>query len=105
DMMDSYVTHRRHGNNYMRRNGEEIAPEGHATELFSGWAIDHLRDRAKMRDEPFFLYLAYNAPHFPIEPPAEWLAKVRKRAPELNEKRAKNVAFVEHLDDNIGRVL
>jgi arylsulfatase A-like enzyme len=49
--------------------------------------------------------LAYNAPHFPIEPPADWLAKVKARAPELEEKRAKNVAFVEHLDDGIGRVL
>eukprot|EP01031_Cornospumella_fuschlensis_P021572 gene21572-26425_t len=52
--------------------------------------------------QPFFLYLAYNAPHFPIEPPAEWLARVRERAPTLEEKRAKNVAFVEHLDDALG---
>jgi arylsulfatase A-like enzyme len=49
--------------------------------------------------------LAYNAPHAPIEPPAEWLAKVKQRAPELDDKRAMNVAFVEHLDDRIGQVL
>jgi arylsulfatase A-like enzyme len=105
DMMDSYTTHLRHGNNYMRRNAEVISPTGHATDLFADWAVDYFRERAKSKDEPFFLYLAFNAPHFPIEPPTEWLAKVKQRAPQLAEPRAKNVAFVEHLDDRIGRVL
>lgn len=105
DMMDSYTTHLRHDQNYMRLNGDVISPEGHATDLFTDWARDYLRDRANQPDKPFFLYLAYNAPHFPIEPPAEWLARVKQRAPELNDKRAANVAFVEHLDDRIGRVL
>jgi arylsulfatase A-like enzyme len=105
DMMDSFTTHLRHENNYMRRNREVIDPPGHATDIFSDWASDYLRERAKSEDQPFFLYLAYNAPHFPIEPPAEWVAKVKQRAPQLDEKRLKNVAFVEHLDDRIGRVL
>lgn len=105
DMMESYTTHLRHGVNYMRRNSEVIEPQGHATDLFADWSAEYLRDRAKQPDQPFFLYLAFNAPHFPIEPPAEWLAKVRQRAPQLPEARVKNVAFVEHLDDRIGRVL
>lgn len=105
DMMDSYSSHLRHGNNYMRRNDKVITPTGHATELFTNWACDYLRERANSKDQPFFLYLAYNAPHFPIEPPAEWLEKVKQRLPNLDEKRMKNVAFVEHLDHNIGRVL
>ena len=78
DMMDDYYTHRRHGINYMRRNGEEIDPEGHATDLFTDWAIDYLDER-KGPTSPFFLYLAYNAPHSPIQPPADWLAKVKRR--------------------------
>lgn len=105
DMMDSYTTHLRHGNNYMRLNGATVDPKGHATDIFTEWASDYLRERANSQDGPFFLYLAYNAPHFPIEPPAEWLAKVRERAPQLDEKRALNVALVEHLDDRIGRLL
>ncbi|MBL9213737.1 MAG: sulfatase-like hydrolase/transferase [Opitutaceae bacterium] len=104
DMMDSFTTHLRHGQNYMRRNREVISPTGHATELFTDWSVAYLRERARDR-RPFFLYLAYNAPHFPIEPPAAWLARVKQRAPDLPEKRALNVAFVEHLDDAIGRVL
>jgi arylsulfatase A-like enzyme len=105
DMMDSYTTHLRHGENYLRRNGEVIEAEGHATDLFTAWAIDYLSERRSSGDQPFFLYLAYNAPHFPIEPPAEWLARVKERAPHLEEKRARNVAFVEHLDYCIGQVL
>ena len=105
DMMDSYTTHLRHGKNYMRRNGEVIEPRGHATDLFSDWAGEYLRERAKVKDQPFFLFLAYNAPHFPIEPPAAWSEQVRQRAPDMAPIRAANVAFVEHLDEGIGRVL
>jgi arylsulfatase A-like enzyme len=109
DMMDSYTTHLRSGHNYMRLNSTVINPEGHATDIFTDWAADYLRERANEKSQPsskpFFLYLAYNAPHFPIQPPAEWLAKVKQRAPQLDHKRAMNVAFVEHLDDAVGRVL
>ncbi|MFN3191291.1 MAG: sulfatase [Aureliella sp.] len=104
DMMDDYYTHRRGGENWMRLNDQVIEPEGHATELFSDWAIDYIKQSC-IDENPFFLYLPYNAPHFPIQPPEDWLKRVQKREPELNEKRAKNVAFVEHLDANIGRVL
>lgn len=106
DMMDSYTTHRRHGFNYMRLNDKEIDPQGHATDIFSQWACDFIRSQTEAKsDKPFFLYLAYNAPHFPIEPPADWLQKIKKRRPELSDARAKNVALVEHLDDSIGKVL
>lgn len=105
DMMDSYITHRREGNNYMRLNDQEIDPKGHATELFTQFATDYLQSRSQAKDEPFFLYLAYNAPHFPIEPPPEYLDAVKKAQPELDNKRAMNVAFVQHLDDSVAKVL
>lgn len=104
DMMDSYTTHLRHGTNYLRLNRTPIDPAGHATDLFADWATDYLRDSAQRR-RPFFLYLAFNAPHFPIEPPTDWLTRVQQRAPELTPERARNIALVEHLDDRIGRVL
>ena len=104
DMMDNYWTHRRHDINYMRENEKEIDPKGHATDLFSQWAVEYINDQ-KSAEKPFFLYLAYNAPHFPVQPPEEWLEKVKKREPKLNEKRAKLVAFIEHLDHGIGTVI
>jgi arylsulfatase A-like enzyme len=104
DMMDDYVIKRRHGLNFMRRNDEIIDPPGHATDLFTDWAVNYITQQAK-DDQPFFLYLAYNAPHFPVQPPKEWLERVKQRNPELPEKRAKLVAFIEHLDDRIGKVI
>ena len=101
--MDDYYTHRRFGNNYMRENQNVIDPQGHATELFSDWAIQYINER-KEDKAPFFMYLAYNAPHTPVQPPQEWLDKVTQRDPSLSLKRAKLVALIEHLDYNIGRV-
>jgi arylsulfatase A-like enzyme len=107
DMMMDYWTHLREGHNYMRLNNQEIDPKGHATDIFTQWAVDYLQERAaaKETDHPFFLYLAYNAPHVPIQPPPEWLDRVKKREPGLDEKRAKIVALIEHLDDGIGKVM
>jgi arylsulfatase A-like enzyme len=104
DMMDDYYHHRRHDQNYMRLNDRVIDPQGHATDLFTEWAVDYLGSR-KGRPEPFFLYLAYNAPHAPIQPPQTWLDRVMQREPGISEKRAKLVALIEHMDAGVGRVL
>ena len=105
DMMDDYYDGKRGGINFLRRNKEVVPPTKHATDMFTDWADDYLKERSEKKSEPFFLYLAYNAPHFPIQPPEEWVEKVRKRQPEMDIKRARSVAFVEHLDAAIGRVL
>ena len=104
DMMDDYWTHLRHGQNFMRLNEQPVNPQGHATDVFTDWACDYLKAQAKTGG-PFFLYLAYNAPHAPIQPPPAWLEKVKAAQPQLSEKRAKIVALIEHLDAGIGRVL
>jgi len=104
DMMDDYWTHLRHGHNFMRRNLETIEPKGHATDVFTTWACDYLAERAQSH-QPFFLYLAYNAPHEPIQPPPDWLTKVMQRETNITAKRAKIVALIEHLDSGMGRVL
>ena len=105
DMMDDYYTHLRFGNNYMRENDKVINTDNrHATELFSDWTIDYL-DEQRSSQQPFFLYLAYNAPHTPIQPPEDFLEKVKNREPRVSEARAKLVALIEHLDYNVGRVV
>ena len=104
DMMDDYLTHRRHGINYMRRGTQVINPEGHATDLFSVWAADYIRAQAQ-EDAPFFLYLAYNAPHFPVQPPASWVERVQAREPGIDSTRARLVAFIEHMDAGVGEMV
>lgn len=104
DMIDDYYNHRRHGNNYMFDDAKEIDPKGHATDLFTDWAVDYL-NRRKNQDEPFLLYLAYNAPHTPIQPPKAWEENVLARESGIDAKRASLVALIEHMDNGVGRVL
>ncbi len=104
DMMDDYYNHRRHGINYMRLNNKEINPEGYATNLFTQWAANYIHSR-RSSGRPFFLYLTYNAPHTPIQPPADWLRRIKNREKSISDKRAKLVALIEHMDDGIGKVL
>jgi arylsulfatase A-like enzyme len=104
DMMDDYWTHTRHGMHYMRLNEQDIRPQGHATDVFTDWAVDYVKSRAAS-DQPWFCMLAYNAPHFPVQPPEEWLERVLARDPGIDHTRAKLVAFIEHLDAGIGRVI
>lgn len=104
DMMDDYMNHRREGINFMRLNREEIDPRGHATDLFADWAAEYIRDQAYGK-KPFFLYLSFNAPHFPIQPPEEWLGRVREREKDKPEIRQKTIALVEHMDFCIGKVI
>lgn len=103
DMMDDYYQHTRHGRNYMRRDRAEVKPTGHATDLFTQWACDYLDERARTPASPFFLYLAYNAPHTPIQPTPASLERAKARG--LDEKRAKLVALIEHMDEGVGRVM
>jgi arylsulfatase A-like enzyme len=104
DMMDDYYTHLRHNYNYMRRDLEEIDPRGHATDLFTEWSVEYLRAH-RHATQPWFLYLAYNAPHTPIQPPQAWVDRVLEREPGASPERVSYVALVEHMDHGIGRVL
>lgn len=104
DMMDDYYSHLREGNNYMRLNDKTIDPKGHATELFTAWSVDYLESQSGSQ-RPFFLYLAYNAPHSPLQPPVEWFDKVKERHPGMPLKRQRLIALIEHLDHNVGLVI
>ena len=101
DMMDDYYYHQRHGHHYMRKNKEVIHPKGHATDLFAQWATASCWSRL-CKKSLFLLYLAFNAPHTPIQPPKSWLHRVKAREDGISHKRASLVALIEHLDAAIG---
>lgn len=104
DMMDDYYTHERAGVNWMRENQKPIIPKGHATDLFTDWTLDYLEKQTNQK-KPFFLFLTYNAPHDPVQPPQDWLKKVALREQTATPKRQKIIALIEHLDYNVGRIL
>ena len=83
------------------------AVDGHADDLFAGRAVDFLR-RQKEKGGPFFLEVAFTAPHFNIEAPAEEVAlhagKFREDDP-ANPLNATYAAMVTRLDRNVGKVL
>jgi len=56
----------------------------------------------QQKSQPFFLYLAFNAPHQPAQAPEDYL----KKASNITDKRRQTyAAMVMALDDSIGRVL
>ena len=58
-------------------NDDPALPKGwYTTDLWTDYGIKFI-DEARAAKKPFFLYLAYNAPHFPLQAPQEEIAKFR----------------------------
>ncbi len=54
----------------------------YTTDVYTDYAIHFMDEVRKQDDKPFFLYLAYNAPHFPLHAHPEDVAKYRGRYKE-----------------------
>ncbi len=95
------------GRNYMRLGTEEYrAPDGfYATDAFTDYAIRFVNE-ATHKDKPFFLYLAYNAPHFPLQAPAETIERYRGRYAmgwdDLRRRRYRRMIEMGIVDKNWG---
>jgi arylsulfatase A-like enzyme len=89
----------------LRLNREPYEEKGHLTEIFTQHAIDYI-EKHNM-DERFFMYLSYNAPHGPIENGVSMHSDIVKKYKErgIGEKRANYLALIDHLDQNIERVM
>ncbi len=82
-------------------NGTEIYRNGeYFTELITEYAIKYIR-RSVEEDKPFFLYVPYNAPHYPMHAPARYV----DRFPELNWDRQIMAAMLSAVDDSVGEIL
>ena len=80
--------------------GRKAVPVGgYLTDAFGERAVRFITEN---QAKPFFLYLAFNAPHSPYEAPAEEIAKF---AHIIDTKRRTYAAMVAVMDRNIGRVL
>ncbi len=54
------------------------------------------------KDQPFFFYLAYRAPHVPLDAPKKYLDRFPG---EMPERRRQCLAMLSAVDDGVGRVL
>jgi arylsulfatase A-like enzyme len=68
------------GENLMRFGKEEyeVPDDFYSTDAFTDYAIEFLKE-AEDEDQPFFLYLAHNAPHFPLHALPDDIDKYRDR--------------------------
>ena len=62
----------------MPRDADIFGKDWYATYLWTGFGLKFI-DEARAVNKPFFLYLPFNAPHFPLMAPAELIAKHRGR--------------------------
>jgi arylsulfatase len=74
------------------RRARQYAPgEFYATDAVTDHALDFVRQTRETPNQAWFLYLAYNAPHFPLHAPQADIAKYADRYhegwDELREKR------------------
>ena len=94
----------------MHNREHDPLAKGHATELFTQWAEDFIRENAG-KESPFFCYLAYNAVHGPLRvekskpasAPEAWVKKALDRG--VSFLRSDYVAILEHMDHNIGQLV
>lgn len=73
--------------------------EGYVTDRFGDAAVRFIEEN---REEPFFLFVSFTAPHSPNQPNKKDLDRIQ----HIEQKRRRNYAgLVVSLDDNVGKIL
>ncbi|WP_343563352.1 sulfatase-like hydrolase/transferase [Sphingobacterium sp.] len=87
---------------HMLMDDDRVVPEDsirYLTETLTDKAISYVH---QYRQQPFFMYLAFNAVHTPVEPP---LTQGNKYAHVTDPLRRAYLAMLENMDSNIGRLI
>ncbi|MBK1875802.1 sulfatase-like hydrolase/transferase [Pelagicoccus mobilis] len=83
------------------RNGKQVRETEYLTDAFTREALSFIQE-ANERDQPFFLYLAYNAPHSPLEAKAEDLETFS----HIEDRRTRTYSAMVHcVDYNVKRIV
>ncbi|GAA4307069.1 sulfatase-like hydrolase/transferase [Aestuariibaculum suncheonense] len=80
----------------LQHNGNRVDFEGYMTDVLGNQSVKYIEDS---KNKPFFMYLAYNAVHTPMEAKEEDLAKFK------NHPRKELAAMTWSLDENVGKLL
>jgi arylsulfatase A-like enzyme len=95
-----YYTHSDAGVLDWFRNNKPIREKGYTTQLIGRDAVRYIN--ARDPNKPFYLYLAFNAPHTPYQAPKEYL----DRYPNIADPTRRTYAgMITCLDDEIGKVV
>ena len=95
----SYVDPQLTGPDPVLDGRKPVGEIGYLTEAFTDRAVDFIK---RQKSRPFFLYLAYNAVHTPMQAPEKYL----NRFPQIADKtRRTYAAMLSAMDDGIGRTL
>ncbi|MHC4675612.1 MAG: sulfatase-like hydrolase/transferase, partial [Planctomycetota bacterium] len=84
----------------LEHNGTSIKTTGYISDVLTDFAITFIENN---KDQPFFCYVPYNAPHSPFQVPDKYFDKYKARG--LDDILACIYGMCENLDDNIGRLL
>lgn len=87
------------GSKVLMRGVAPAPMASHTTEAFADEAVGFIRAH---RDQPFFLHVAFNAPHAPMQSTAAYLARFSS---EPDPKRRAYLAMVSALDEAVGRIV
>ncbi|WP_405605846.1 arylsulfatase [Polaribacter sp. Asnod1-A03] len=96
------------------KNGKQVKTQGYCTDVFTEAAMDYIEDH---KNDPFFLYLSYNAPHGPLQLPQKYydmykdvdidagLINQGKPYPNVTDHSRENsrkvYGMVTNIDDNL----
>lgn len=94
-----YFTHERDGELDWHHNDQSVKVEGYATDLIGEGAVEFIRSTPK--NEPYFLYVPFNAPHSPFQAKEADLEKY----PHRTGRQKTYAAMVDSLDQAIGKIL
>ncbi len=95
-----YFSHEEHGVLDWYRDNQPVREPGYTTQLLGQDAARYIE--AHDPQQPFYLYLAFNAPHTPYQAPPDYV----DRHPHIaNPTRRTYAGMVACLDDEIGRVV
>lgn len=87
-------------NPVLQKNGIPTKTTGYCTDIFTDAALEFMGNPSPA---PFFAYVAYNAPHTPLQVPKEYTKPYRDAG--LKPELADFYGLITNLDENIGRLL
>jgi arylsulfatase A-like enzyme len=97
---DHYTRINAEGRYDWQRNGVEITETGHSTDLMAEETLRMIKARDKTK--PLFMYLAFDAPHTPLQAPEAYLVR---NAHITDTNRRIFAAMLQQQDDQIARIL